>query len=862
MPKDLPLVFVSFCNSDNTLNNNHNDISIVRSALAKMTSTNLCDIIERFNPSHLEIADVFQDAEKRDQIVIFHYGGHAGPLELMMENTRIDAVRFNTFLSGSKTLKLVFLNGCETGQQADDLQRTNIPAVISTGDTIPDAVAGAFAARFYKGLAENLSIREAFDQAKEITLADTATVARIKQAQNSAAVLPGDTWKLSASEDAANWKIGDEIDNPYFGIPEPASTHLPPTPYISLKPYTEKEAAIFWGRGKQIKELYFAALDRYTNPVILLYGQTGVGKSSLMDAGLVPRLKVKTNVFYKRRLPGEGLIKTLQAALGCAGDKPDDFITVIDQLQQADAKMIVLVIDQAEEALTKPIRELPDELERFFSLLEYLLTSHKIHRFKIIIGYRKEYHAEMEQHCMDRNISFLPYFLQPLDKESIREIVNGTKLKASTRMQYRLEIEDGLDQQIAHDLSADLDSPVTPVLQILMTNLWESVKTVLTGKRILTNQAYNELKEHGYALSDFLNRQVDNIATTQEAAVDSGLLLDLLHFFTSPLSTSASHSKDDVIARYDEDLPVSELMSLCVDHYLLTESKDATDNFSLSHDTLAPLVRLYFENSMLPGQKANRILQNQQYDLDNDQYNPLNDNDSTIVANGKKGMRKWTEKEQILLGKSGSLALKLEIQEQTLRNVGMEIHDNIGQVVALLKLHLNTLQDDPARMVAKIEDSKVLVSHIMTEIRSLAQLMTASIEKEGLIEGLKADVSRFRKTGMFDIEFSVAGTERRLKTNSEIILYRVFQEALANIAKHSRAKKIVIVVEFTPMDFTMSITDDGVGFEPDNVYGDGIGLRNMKARMRLITGEILITSAEGQGTKIFIRLPLEKNEKN
>ena len=119
------------------------------------------------------------------------------------------------------------------------------------------------------------------------------------------------------SEEVKNWSLPAAANNPTFGLPDiPTNYPLPDTPYLFLKRYEKKDAAIFFGRGHYVRDLYRRLTNRSASPVIMLYGQSGVGKSSLLGAGLMPRLEKDFDIKYVRRDPSVGLTGGLTKALG------------------------------------------------------------------------------------------------------------------------------------------------------------------------------------------------------------------------------------------------------------------------------------------------------------------------------------------------------------------------------------------------------------------------------------------------------------------------------------------------------------------------------------------------------------------
>ncbi|NJN81376.1 MAG: ATP-binding protein, partial [Caldilineaceae bacterium] len=145
---------------------------------------------------------------------------------------------------------------------------------------------------------------------------------------------------------------------PLFGLPELPRLDLPATPFRHLHWYRREDAEIFFGRGKDIRDLYQRVASPDGAPIVLFYGQSGVGKSSLLAAGLLPRLEQGYRALYARRDQALGLSATLDQALGDASDRWLD-------LEQAAGRPLVVVVDQVEEVFTRPWSGAEDELPAF-----------------------------------------------------------------------------------------------------------------------------------------------------------------------------------------------------------------------------------------------------------------------------------------------------------------------------------------------------------------------------------------------------------------------------------------------------------------------------------------------------------------
>ena len=206
------------------------------------------------------------------------------------------------------------------------------------------------------------------------------------------------------------------------------------------------------------------------------------------------------------------------------------------------------------------------------------------------------------------------------------------------------------------------------------------------------------------------------------------------------------------------------------------------------------------------------------------------------------------------------LQSQLEIQEQTLKNISQEIHDNIGQTLSLAKLNLNTLKlNDPQNAVVKIASSKELVSKAILDLRSLSKTMhTDTILQAGLLKALEIELQIISRSADIHTSLKVAGTPFSLDPQKELIIFRTIQEAFNNVIKHANAQTINIQVIYADNKMEITVADNGSGFDPNVSKPEkvgGSGLRNMKNRMQLIGASLNIHSNDPKGTIVHIIIP-------
>jgi two-component system, NarL family, sensor kinase len=204
------------------------------------------------------------------------------------------------------------------------------------------------------------------------------------------------------------------------------------------------------------------------------------------------------------------------------------------------------------------------------------------------------------------------------------------------------------------------------------------------------------------------------------------------------------------------------------------------------------------------------------------------------------------------------LQAQLEIQEQTMKNISQEIHDNIGQTLSLAKLNLGTIDATSTSAAAeKITGAKDLVSKAIIDLRQLSKTLNAdSVLSGGLVKAIESDLSIISKAGVFETHLEISGIPTRVDTKKELISFRIVQEAISNIIRHSKANRIEVAIVFKTTVLNIIISDNGKGFLPGDELSEGSGLRNMNNRAELIGGSLEVRSTPN-GTCIKLTVPTE-----
>lgn len=230
-----------------------------------------------------------------------------------------------------------------------------------------------------------------------------------------------------------------------------------------------------------------------------------------------------------------------------------------------------------------------------------------------------------------------------------------------------------------------------------------------------------------------------------------------------------------------------------------------------------------------------------------------------ILFRQKQSMFKKEKYQMKLEFEQALLHTQLEIQEQTLHTISQEIHDNIGQTLSLAKLNLNTMDmENGVAKEQKIVSTKKLVGKAITDLRSLSKTLNSdSILSSGLLDAVEYELAIIRKSGTMQAFLQKEGIVKRLNPQKELILFRIIQQSLNNIIKHSEATSVIIQATYRSDSLQIIIKDDGKGFALSSIgngMDSGSGLRNMKNRAALINAQIDISSISGEGTLTTITL--------
>lgn len=207
----------------------------------------------------------------------------------------------------------------------------------------------------------------------------------------------------------------------------------------------------------------------------------------------------------------------------------------------------------------------------------------------------------------------------------------------------------------------------------------------------------------------------------------------------------------------------------------------------------------------------------------------------------------------------------LNAHEEERKRIARELHDDTAQAITsiLVRLRLLERSAEQEEVQRNVEELRELTSGALDSVRRMAMdLRPASLDDLGLVPALQSYADKFSQSTPIAVSLEVDGLGRRLPRDVELVLYRVFQEALTNISRHASAKTVIVRLERSHNVVSLVISDDGVGFDPGELSpteGTGLGLFGMRERLTLVGGVAEVESKKGEGTKIVARVPLGKS---
>jgi signal transduction histidine kinase len=207
----------------------------------------------------------------------------------------------------------------------------------------------------------------------------------------------------------------------------------------------------------------------------------------------------------------------------------------------------------------------------------------------------------------------------------------------------------------------------------------------------------------------------------------------------------------------------------------------------------------------------------------------------------------------------------ISTQEEERKRISRDLHDDVGTKLSALKLFLSSLKNNAQKKQYQQVDqlasnSEQLINDTIKDVREmLLNLSPGILEEFGYTSAIESLINKINQTNTIHFHLSVFGIKGKLRKEYELALYRITQELINNVLKHSDAKNVSLQMGYRDEKIIIMVEDDGKGFDM-NQHKDGYGLKNLEGRTKLLNGNMKIDSQPGKGTSVLIEVPYKFNQ--
>jgi signal transduction histidine kinase len=198
-------------------------------------------------------------------------------------------------------------------------------------------------------------------------------------------------------------------------------------------------------------------------------------------------------------------------------------------------------------------------------------------------------------------------------------------------------------------------------------------------------------------------------------------------------------------------------------------------------------------------------------------------------------------------------------EEAERRRIGRDLHDETGQSLVWLRLHLEMLEGDaPASLRPRLAKARMVTERAVEDLRrTIAALSPAMVERLGLAAALRQLVARFRKQHPATVDARIPDSSPGISMEMQEVIYRVAQESLQNVLKHSGSSRVKLLLRSADKNIRLSVQDDGAGFSLETATAKpmSFGLTGMRDRAALLGGTLEVRTAPGRGARVLLELP-------
>ncbi|MBV5349314.1 DUF5112 domain-containing protein [bacterium] len=200
-----------------------------------------------------------------------------------------------------------------------------------------------------------------------------------------------------------------------------------------------------------------------------------------------------------------------------------------------------------------------------------------------------------------------------------------------------------------------------------------------------------------------------------------------------------------------------------------------------------------------------------------------------------------------------------QAQEEERRRIAKELHDGVGQTISAIKMNYQSLSGKASEkeLVPEFEKIGKMLENAGTEVRNIShQMIPKELEQFGLVPAVEGMLSLNLENAPVQYQFEHSGFTERIGGHIELVLFRVLQELVSNVIKHSKANQLNVQLVKLKTHVVLNVSDNGIGFDVQRKEKNGIGLLNIASRIDAIKGNLNYESTSGKGTSVTIRTPI------
>jgi PAS domain S-box-containing protein len=396
---------------------------------------------------------------------------------------------------------------------------------------------------------------------------------------------------------------------------------------------------------------------------------------------------------------------------------------------------------------------------------------------------------------------------------------------------------------------------------------FETVRVSKTGKRINVSVTISPIKDSSGRIVGVsgIARDITERKRAQEALAEMNRTL---------VAQAASlQAREELLKVFVKNVPAAVAMLDRDMRYLQVSDRWCSDNSVEASELLGRSRELFPKMPDRWKEVNRRALQGETLRADEDRWEsegsirwarwevrPWRADDGTVggILILAEDITRRKEMEETL----SEMARKLiESQEQERARIGRELHDDINQRLAMLSLELEQLQENPSEIQTRVKELRREMAEVSNDLQAMSHdLHSSKLEYLGVVAGIKSWCKEFSERQRVELDFN-NDVHSALPFEIGLSLFRVLQEALHNVMKHSGVKRIEVQLREDSGGIHLIIRDSGKGFDVEAALrGKGLGLTSMRERVRLMNGTISIESKPMGGTTIHVRVPMESKD--